>query len=459
MTKKKDKKLIVVFLLLSFYLLSLILSLNINFNFANAQETIYSNVLSDLQKDESFKKEDYPVVENDFSLKIIQIAESEAKELFVYVYQPCPNKDLKATTINISTSIDNNLNFKNYKLDLLNSKDVFYKFKVLNFDVSEDLTRYYEISSIYRAWQEDIDEPAEGDNTISEVAFAVNSLWTAKTENDTITYQCMDVETVGVTDKYVGFVRYRDGFNLWPTSCDSHFVAFSTDKSIDKLVEADVFYTKQKYSYYDYVGGKKNYVFDTAVLQNYVHLTYDEKGSFEQDGLFSTKYEWNRIVSPDTFIENENIENIYSCGEIGVRFGSKLTEESKSYIKNKDWVLRFTETDYSVTYHSSSSYYVHKGTLVGDVSILRLKFETDGVTYNLGVIDNKQTGDGKPDNDYTVEFKLPWWLKILIIAVCVVVFAILAPWLIPFLFKVIAWVFKGIWWFITLPFRIFKDKS
>ena len=38
-------------------------------------------------------------------------------------------------------------------------------------------------------------------------------------------------------------------------------------------------------------------------------------------------------------------------------------------------------------------------TLVGDVTILRLKFVTDGITYNLGVIDNKQTGGGEPSNE------------------------------------------------------------
>ena len=37
-------------------------------------------------------------------------------------------------------------------------------------------------------------------------------------------------------------------------------------------------------------------------------------------------------------------------------------------------------------------------TLVGDVTILRLKFVTDGITYNLGVIDNKQTGGRDPSN-------------------------------------------------------------
>ena len=44
----------------------------------------------------------------------------------------------------------------------------------------------------------------------------------------------------------------------------------------------------------------------------------------------------------------------------------------------------------------AATYYHAETTMVGNVTILRLKFETDGITYNLGVIDNKQTGGTEP---------------------------------------------------------------
>lgn len=54
---------------------------------AKAESTItYTNVLEDLQRDGSFSKDNYPEKENDYSLQIIQLAESSNKELFVYVY-------------------------------------------------------------------------------------------------------------------------------------------------------------------------------------------------------------------------------------------------------------------------------------------------------------------------------------------------------------------------------------
>ena len=79
------------------------------FKVAYADTVIYTNVLEDLQKDKNFNIEDYPVNDKDYSLKVIQVAESSAKELFIYVYQPCsPNEDLKATTIRLSTTINDN---------------------------------------------------------------------------------------------------------------------------------------------------------------------------------------------------------------------------------------------------------------------------------------------------------------------------------------------------------------
>ena len=71
----------------------------------------------------------------------------------------------------------------------------------------------------------------------------------------------MDIETIVVTDKFVGFVRYKDGFKLYVGACDSDFVAFNTDKPIDKLLEADVYYTTQSYDWSSvpFVGVKETF--------------------------------------------------------------------------------------------------------------------------------------------------------------------------------------------------------
>ncbi len=99
---------------------------------AHAQEgKTYSNVLDDLKKDSSFNPSNYPAKSNDYSLQIIQLAESVDKELFVYVYQPSgKTKNFKASSINISTTINDSISYLNYKLELLNSNGVFYKYNL-----------------------------------------------------------------------------------------------------------------------------------------------------------------------------------------------------------------------------------------------------------------------------------------------------------------------------------------
>ena len=140
-----------------------------------AETVEYSSVLDDLKKDISFSANNYPLAAADYSLQVIQLAESSDKELFVYVYQPSGQaKDLKASSINISITINDAISFHNYKLQLIDSSGVFYKYIVKDFTVNADSTRYYAISSIYRPFDKTIDKDADHGNTVTEVNYAVN---------------------------------------------------------------------------------------------------------------------------------------------------------------------------------------------------------------------------------------------------------------------------------------------
>ena len=60
----------------------------------------YTDVLDDLQNDENFNPNDYSIIADDYSLQVINLAESNDKEVFVYVYQPSANyKNLVASSI------------------------------------------------------------------------------------------------------------------------------------------------------------------------------------------------------------------------------------------------------------------------------------------------------------------------------------------------------------------------
>ena len=105
---------------------------------AKAESISYSNVLDDLKKDKNFNIEDYPEKADDYSLNVIQIAESENGELFVYVYRPSNRtRDYKAKYINMSlhNRTDKALSYSLYSLSWVNSDGVFDKYIVNNFKV------------------------------------------------------------------------------------------------------------------------------------------------------------------------------------------------------------------------------------------------------------------------------------------------------------------------------------
>lgn len=419
---------------------------------ASAEGKEYTGVSEDLQKDESFSESYYPVVADDYSLQTVQIAESSDKELFVYLYQPSGQaKDLRAASINISLSPRENVSdFRNYKLTYLNSSGTLYKYLVEGLTVSTAETRYYTITTVLRPFDASIDDEADHGNTVDEVEYAVAKEYCFSVMNGKPFCRVLDIDTIEITDKFVGFVRYTNGFALYPSSCDSHFVAFSTDRDIDRLLEADVYYEYQdcSWSFATFVG--ERYTFGER-LEDYAYLTYEQKVEHTGSGWFAPTYTWDRIETVDEFIaENDLTQNVYSGALIDVSVANQITEEGIAALKGKQWVLRFLETEYSTWFGSGSNGYF--STLVGDVMILRLKFETDGVTYNLGVIDNKQTGSGEPINEEEVVIQpsdgCKSFLSILLILVLLILLAPILPYIV-----------KGIIWIISLPFKAIKKAK
>lgn len=411
---------------------------------AKAESTVtYTNVLEDLQRDGSFSKENYPEKATDYSLQLIQLAESSNKELFVYVYQPSGQlKGLVASSINISTTINDAVSYHNYKLELLNADGVFFKYKVSDFVVKDDAVRYYAITSVYRKWDKTIDPATGNDNTVTEVNYNVSKQYAFGTINGKPYVNCVDIDTIVVTDKFVGFVRYENGFTLYNSACDSHFVAFNTDKPIDKLLEADVYYTTQSYNWNwtAFVGEKETF---GTKQDNYSYLKYTDKVEHTGEGWFAGTYKWDRIQTVDDFISGENRENIFHGAVLDVKVSTKLTDSALNELKGKKWVLRFTETAYSFTpdYTGTGSQY-SSSTVVGDVTILRLKFETDGITYNLGTIDNKQTGGKDPSNSTDIDVSLnDTGKKLAALIMLILAIVLLAP-VLPYILKAVVWIVR-----------------
>lgn len=90
------------------------------------------------------------------------------------------------------------------------------------------------------------------------------------------------------------YLSYYDGltwaslFGLAPNNyTDVHYIAFSTDKRIDTLKEADVTYTTQTYHY----TGKNSegFTYGEKSVPQYITLTS------EMDGSSAGKYSWNAL--------------------------------------------------------------------------------------------------------------------------------------------------------------------
>lgn len=426
---------------------------------AYAETPNSTNVLSDLQKDPNFKIEDYRDKSDDHSIKVIQIAESTAKELLIYTYQPC-QRTLRLTATSVNMSLSEKVTGTNiYNLELVSEEGVFCKYKVKDLKVSNEAYRYYNITSIYRTWINGVDSSSGNDNTINEIAYEVGRLYKASTIDGKVTYSYEKMETIEIVNPYVGFLHYSNGFKLYLSACHSHFIAFDTNKQIDELMEADVSYESQNVIHRLGIGGGYEY---GESLPKVAYLKGGDKGETPADGLFSKKYEWERIEKTEDFIENED-----------------LTTEAENELKKTKWVLRFVETPYI---YNSGSTDREEYTKISNETILRLKFRTGIKIYDLGVVSNKITGDNVPDNNNTNELDplgwlwrkicelaeklgIPVWLLLLMIllpfiGIILTILSIIFPvvrqalkFVLKVIVKVIEWILKALIWIIELPFK------
>lgn len=408
-----------------------------------ADNTIYSNALDDLKKDSSFDETAYPSDNGDYSLQLITIAESADKELFVYVYQPCQSAyPLTATHINMSLSdkvggivvdgetVAGSDTSKLYELTLLNSSGVFVKYRVEGLTVSGDIVRYYTISAIYRDYIEGIDPDTGNDNTKTSRAFAVGKQFAAMTTESGVVYSCKDIDFMVIKDPFVDFLAYGtyDGFDLIFGNVDYtdiHYIAFTPDRQIDTLKEADITYTTQDYTL-NADGPDTGYTYGEKSAPQFKTLTGKEQVGV--DG--HPEYSWNSIYTSEEFMTT-----------------TTLTGEAKEQVENSQFVLVFLATkctEQSLTDWMQGHYKRVTGTKVSDVAILRLMFETDGVTYNLGVVMDRQEGDNIAGNK--PEGGLPDWLKIILAVLGLLILLVVLMPVLPYIAKAIVWV-------ISLPFK------
>lgn len=389
---------------------------------AEDSATKTTSVMEDLQADATFSKDAYPSktvdelkAAGEELLQVIRIGESVNAELYIYVYQPSDaTKEIVASKILIGQTASENA-ARVYPLKLVSTEGVFDKYLVDGLTVLEFPVRHYQITSIYRPFDAALDAETGNDNVNTNMAVPVAQTWYARNSADgKIEYAHTTDKVITITDEWHGSIRYYDGADFtappfqWKNYTDSHFVAFTTDREIQSLKSAEIFYTSQYVEYQKNLVGNKyfyNYWVQKTPVPNHIKITEKDVGSNDasQDSflLGTHKYEWNRIQLITDFLAlEEGSLSDYAKGEL-----QKVYDNSSG---NGAFVLRFIETDFREE-TSGPSYGVDLGamswecseTRITDVAILKLTFVTDGISYTLGVVDSMTSSDNIPDGEYT----------------------------------------------------------
>ena len=357
---------------------------------ARADTSNFSSVLADLQKDGNFKLSDYPENPKDYSIQVIQIAESESGNLFLYTYQPCQNtRNLTATKINMSlseTADDTGI----YGLEQVSTWSVFCKYEVNGVKVSSAAMRCYNITSIYRDFIKDIDKETGNGNITNGKAYDVGQCWKVTTQGETLTYEMLKVETVEIINPFTSYVRRKKNQSHNYYFQDNYYVAFRTNRNIEELLSATVEYRIQDYFYKEnnVLGFGDTAFWDKATFSNERRtkkdVYCDEVNELNQDGFnlfgifdLNKKFSWKRIQSSEDFVNNA---------------GASASDNEQ--IKKLQWVLMFDET--SVYRYESGGLiarYEETGQIIDEVTILRLEFVENGITYNLGAVSDTVSKD------------------------------------------------------------------
>lgn len=407
----------------------------------------------------------YPEIPTDYSLDVVQLAETDNGSVVIYVYQPSAGRhNVIATSVNIATD-ESGSDRNNYELEILGSYKTLSKYKVTGLTVKQDSPRRYDISSIFRAFNSDIDILPNGVYELDELAYSVGQKWTVTTSSDGgLSYSFTDTETVEITDRYDGYIRYRnvdDTSAAFPGGAylDRHYIAFSTDRNIDDVISADVYY-----GVFEGVTALPLELasFDPHEPPERYEITHVSKSDFSNVRDYGKTYSWRGVEPADEFLSKE-----------------PLRDEVKSEITDKQWVLSYLTTEFKCILAPPGGvlgmFSVYTKTFVSEVTMLQLNFLADGKVYSLGVVDDKATASPLPDNwtpptkkesfwdkvaaffksigdFFKKSFNGNWWVWIIIAAV-VIAFLVFLPILLPIIVTALKYLFKGLWWLICLPFK------
>ena len=470
------KKIFSLFFILVLSFTFIIISYEVNLKASD----LYTDVLDDLRQDDDFDINNYPTVlfndyinnNNDLDItndiqymSVISVAESDNDELFIYVYKPLINEyDLKALKISLSEEKRvgyeaNGLHL--FELELLSSYGVFEKYKVLDFQVSDESERYYNIVAIYREYSLNLDD--EIDDTITNaISENVGQQYVFYYLNDKYICEMQTFETLDINVKLTDYITFYDGFslnNLLGNYSEGRlfYIVFDLEDYIAKrIIDADLTFNHRVVSKEYSITGNVNY---GDWVEEYITLYDTDTASYTPDGILTDTITWNRISSASNFKSNFEKQDIV------------FTDDVINILNNSQWVFAFYESKNTLSTTGGSSSGTSKLNYeeVEDIAILRIHFlNNDGKFYNLGVVGDITSPDDQSGGSSGINFDfdnlqemIEKLLAIVLVILLFIVLGTLTPLLKVFI-NIIKYIFKFIIYIITLPLKLFgigKNKK
>lgn len=418
-------------------------------------------VMEDLYEDKTFNKDDYPSIDNDYALYVMQIGESDKKELFIYAYQPSNNViDLVGSSVSISYGFSKDgldLHPQSYDLELISTNGVFDKYYVKDFVIPNDGNRFYNIVSISRKFNSVIDTSIDMGET-TEIAYSVGQQWCCYDINNSVKYEMVTFETLEIeVVLYENF--YLNSGLKWGNflgkfdSCDAWTIFFNCEQYvIEHIYDADITFDKQAVTenFLIFVGTEYTYGDNERIT---MRLTDEDVCTINNGGLFAKTYNWNRIQKSSDFVSSLQDNNI------------SINEDTLNKINESQWCFSYCETERTFLQYDGG--YTKTYSKVTNTGILRLHFlDNSGKQYDLGVVSDKGSADniyggygsGVKDIKEILQDFGDFFQKFLTIALLIVLLVALcfASSIITPIVKLIKIIFKAIGYVLSLPINLIK---
>lgn len=470
------KKTLICYIILFAFIFACFAGVLFSINRVKAEELEYTDVLADLQKDKNFNTGNYPgysfstLPANLHEVNIIQIAEGNNRELFIYTYEPTRGNENETVELLSVTMYDGyvengvfpNGSLRDYSLELVSESSVFCKYRVLNYSVSSEVIRYYNIHEFHREFNASFGDKLESSDAARKFAIACGIQFACSYINDKLVIEATSYSFLELKSLYIDSFFIESGFGYqWffgrTEDHDLYFGVFTLEDEfkIDYIYDLDLEYTEEKLEW-------TNYTDPAVVSSNPIYETsfHYESRSVKTSGFLKKEYVWDSFYPAQDFKRDAILK--------GITLSESLTEKL-----DEDGAWVFLIDSYVTTVSRLQLVWKYSKYRLADVSMLRLHFQSGVNTYNLGVISDKVTADliagGVRDAITKADLQALFDKLLMILGLIglVLILVFLSPviwpgikamfkWLWEFIVAVFSLIFDGIVFLVTWPIELIK---